>query len=60
LQIFKKGGKTVFTVTDNGSGIPIEFQQSIFQILKHWFRMIDFEAMAHALTSPQYKDMHKK
>jgi C4-dicarboxylate-specific signal transduction histidine kinase len=55
LQIFKKGGKTVFTVTDNGSGIPIEFQQSIFQIFKTLV-----EAMAHALTSPQYKDMHKK
>jgi len=34
LHVFKKEGKTVFTVTDNGSGIPIEFQQSIFQMFK--------------------------
>jgi signal transduction histidine kinase len=34
LHIFKQDGKTVFTVKDNGSGIPIEFQQSIFQIFK--------------------------
>ena len=34
LRIYKKEGKTVFTVTDNGSGIPIEFQDTIFQMFK--------------------------
>ena len=34
LPTFKKEAKTVFIVTDNGSGIPIEFQQSIFQMFK--------------------------
>lgn len=34
LHIYKKDSKTVFTVRDNGSGIPIEFQESIFQIFK--------------------------
>jgi hypothetical protein len=38
----------------------LNFSKAFFKFLKHWFRMIDFEAMAHALTSPQYKDMHKK
>jgi len=34
LRIYKKEGKTVFTVTDNGSGIPVEFQETIFQMFK--------------------------
>jgi signal transduction histidine kinase len=34
LHVCRKEGKTVFIVSDNGIGIPMEFQQSIFQMFK--------------------------